>query len=167
MKVIFAASIAVLAFSASALAQDANAVTTPQEFVDMAAVSNMFEITSSKVALEKASEQPTKDFAQHMIADHSKAGEELKAAADAEGVKVPTALDAKHQADLDNLAGSTGGAFDQSYLAEQYAAHEEAVTLFTTYSTNGAPGALKEFATKTLPTLQSHLKHVQQLATAK
>lgn len=167
MKVFFAASIAAAAFSASALAQDANAVTTPQEFVNMATVTNMFEIASSKVALDKASGQPTKDFAQHMINDHSKAADELKVAADAEGVKVPTGLDDKHKADLDNLAGSTGSAFDQSYLAEQYAAHEEAVALFTTYSTNGAPGALKEFAAKTLPTLQSHLKDVQQLATAK
>lgn len=167
MKVIFAASIAVLGFSAAALAQEANAVTTPQEFAAMAAGSNMFEIESSKLALEKASLQPTKDFAQHMIDDHTKAGEEMKAAAKAEGIKVPMALDDKHKADLDNLSGSTGAAFDQSYLAEQYAAHEEAVALFATYSTNGAPGALKEFATKTLPTLQSHLKHVQQLATTK
>src|SRR5690349_10191595 len=84
MKVIFAASIAALAFSAAALAQEANAVTTPQEFAAMAAGSNMFEIESSKLALQKASLQPTKDFAQHMIDDHTKAGEEMRAAATAE-----------------------------------------------------------------------------------
>ena len=167
MKLFVAASIAALFVSGLAFAQDPASVTKPQQFVDMAASSNMFEIESSKLALDKASLQPTKDFAQHMIDDHSKAGEELKAAADAEGMKVPTTLDDKHQADLDNLAGSTGDSFEQSYLAEQYAAHEEAVALFTSYSTNGAPGSLKDFAAKTLPTLQSHLEEVKKLTPAK
>src|SRR5690349_2649834 len=104
MRTVVAASIAALFFSGSVFAQDPVVVTQPQAFVDMAASSNMFEIESSKLALEKASTQPAKDFAQHMIDDHLKAGAEMKAAADAEGIKVPAALDDKHIADLDNLA---------------------------------------------------------------
>jgi putative membrane protein len=167
MKLFVAASIAALFLSASAFAQDPASVTKPQEFADMATGSNMFEIESSKVALDKATKPETKTFAQHMIDDHSKAGEEMKVAADAEGVKMPTTLDEKHRAKADKLAGNTGDSFDQPYLAEQLVAHEEAVALFTSYSTNGAPGALKEFAAKTLPTLKSHLEEVQKLATAK
>ena len=167
MRTVVAASIAALFFSGSVFAQDPVVVTQPQAFVDMAASSNMFEIESSKLALEKASTQPAKDFAQHMIDDHLKAGAEMKAAADAEGIKVPAALDDKHIADLDNLAGAIGASFDQSYLAEQYAAHEETVALFTSYLTNGAPGALKDFAAKSLPTLESHLSEVEKLATSK
>jgi predicted outer membrane protein len=51
--------------------------TKPAEFARMAAVVNMFEIKSSEPALEAASKDSTKEFAQHMIADHTKAGEEI------------------------------------------------------------------------------------------
>jgi predicted outer membrane protein len=153
--------------AATADAQDPASVTEPQEFVDMATVSNMFEIESSKIALEKAARPETKTFAQHMIDDHTKAGEEMKKAADADGMKLPTALDDKHRAKVDRLSGLSGDAFDASFLPEQVAAHEEAVSLFTSYANNGAPGALKDFASKTLPTLQGHLEQVQKVAGSK
>ncbi len=165
MKVCFAgALVAAMFVAAPAFAQDPNAVTQPQRFTETASVSNMFEIESSKVALEKATSSETKAFAQHMIDDHTKAGEEMKTAADAEGVTIPSALDEKHQAKLEKLTGAAADAFDKSYLAEQLLAHEEAVALFDGYSTNGAPGTLKEFATKTLPTLKGHLEEVKKLA---
>lgn len=160
MKNLLSIHVAALLLCGSAVAQE---VTQAQPFTDVATVSNMFEIESSKVALEKASSAEAKAFAQHMIDDHTKAGEEMKPAANAEGTKMPASLDQKHQAKLDMLSGSSGEAFDKSYLAEQLAAHEEAVALFQGYSEKGAPGALKEFATKTLPTLQSHLEEVQDL----
>lgn len=167
MKAVIVALIATTILALPGYAQDSAPVTEPQTFVDMAASSNMFEIASSKVALQNAVRQPTKEFAQHMIDDHSKAGEEMKAAAEAEGMTVPTALDDKHQAAMDKLTAARGEAFDQSFLAEQYAAHEEAVALFTSYTANGARGTLKDFAAKTLPTLKAHLEEVQKLTAGK
>jgi predicted outer membrane protein len=150
--------------TATTEAQDSASVTEPQAFVDMATASNMFEIESSKVALDKATAPEIKTFAQHMIDDHTKAGEEMKKAADADGVKQPAALDAKHQAKLDRLSGLSGETFDSDFLAEQVAAHEEAVALFTNYAANGAPGAVKDFASKTLPTLEGHLEEVKKIS---
>lgn len=136
-------------------------VTDPQQFAQMATVSNMFEIESSKLALQKATRQDAKDFAQRMIDDHTKAGEEMKAAADAQaGITLPAALDQKHQAMLDQLNATTGSDFDAQYLKMQLAAHQEAVALFDGFSKNGADGKLKDFAAKTLPTLQQHLEMV-------
>jgi putative membrane protein len=123
----------------------------------------MFEIMSSKAALDKATSEEAKAFAEHMVADHTKAGEEMKPAAEAEGVTVPETLGEKHQAQLDQLTPLDGDNFDQAYISAQLAAHEEAVALFKAYSTDGAPGALKEFAAKTLPTLEAHLEEVQKL----
>jgi putative membrane protein len=138
-------------------------VTQPQQFAETATIANMFEIKTSQVALEKATSPATKTFAQHMIDDHTKAGEEMQPAADGEGVDLPGALDPQHQAKLDELTGSSGDAFDKAYLEEQLAAHEEAVALFKNYAADGPPGTLKEFAAKTLPTLQAHLEEVQKL----
>ena len=52
---------------------------TTQDFVTEAAQSDMFEIQSSKMALNSA-DAPTKAFAQKMIDDHTKTTAELKAA---------------------------------------------------------------------------------------
>jgi putative membrane protein len=152
---------ATLLFAVPAFAQDA--AMTPQGFAEVAASSNMFEIASSQAALEKASGAEARSFAEHMIADHTKAGEEMKPAAEAEGVTIPEALNKKHQAQLDQLTPLDGEQFDEAYITAQVAAHEEAIALFEGYSANGAPGTLKEFATKTLPTLKSHLEDVQKL----
>jgi putative membrane protein len=47
------------------------------DFVKEVAVSDMFEIESSKLAQQKGN-PPTKSFAEHMIMDHTKTSMELK-----------------------------------------------------------------------------------------
>lgn len=177
MKLSSIALLAALTLTSPVFAQDAakpadpatqsaaTAVTDPQQFAEKATISNMFEIESSKVALEKTTGEEAKAFAQHMIDDHTKAGEEMKAAADAQGnITLPTALDAEHESKVDQLKGLSGEQFDGEYLSMQLAAHEDAVALFDGYSKNGTEGELKAFAQKTLPTLQSHLADVETIA---
>lgn len=150
--------------AASDSAADMTNVTSPQDFADKAGVANMFEIESSKVALEKATSDDVKNFAQKMIDDHTKAGDDMKAAADSQGgITVPTELDDAHQQMLDQLNNASGDDFDQTYIQMQTDAHKQAVALFDAYSKNGEDGALKDFAAKTLPTLQQHYDMVQQL----
>jgi putative membrane protein len=144
----------------------AQEVTKPAEFAKMAAVSNMFEIKSSQLALTRSSDEATKKFAEHMIADHTKAGQEMMPAAKADKVKVPEKLDQKHQARLDALKAADKSAFDAMYRAEQLKAHETAVALFSDYAKNGEKGGLKTFAAKTLPTLEQHLAEVQKMKVA-
>lgn len=161
MRGITAMPVAAFLVCVPALAQEA---ADAQHFVNMATSSNMFEIQSSELALKKAQTEPAKAFAQHMIADHTKAGEEMKAAAGAAKVTVPAELEEKHQAKIERLTGLDGMTFDKEYISEQVAAHEEAVALFEEYSSEGQDGPLKDFAAKTLPTLQGHLDEVQKLA---
>lgn len=140
------------------------AVTDPQQFADMASSSNTFEIESSRVALEKSTNDQVLAFAQHMIDDHTKAGQDMMAAAQSDGITPATALQPHHQSQLDELTGLEDEAFDEAYLAAQVAAHDEAVALFEAFSTNGEESALKSFAAETLPTLQEHRAEVGTLA---
>lgn len=140
------------------------AMTLPQAFAERAASSNMFEIQSSELAVQMSQSDEVRTFAEKMIADHQAAGEKMLVAATAEGVSPPQALMPDHQAQLDSLAAMTGEEFDTAYLAAQAAAHNDAVTLFEGYSTQGTEGDLKAFATETLPTLQSHMQEVKPLA---
>jgi putative membrane protein len=138
--------------------------TDPQAFAEMAGSSNMFEIESSQLALERAGDEEVRAFAEKMVQDHTMAGEEMKAAAEADGVTPPTEMLEKEQTQLDQLQASEGAAFDEAYLAAQATAHEEAVALFEAFSTQGEEGALRDFAAETLPTLQEHKAQVDELA---
>jgi putative membrane protein len=142
----------------------AMAVTEPQAFAEAAASSNMFEIESSKLALERATADDVRAFAQQMIDDHTAAGEKMKAAAESDGLTPPTAMKEKEQADLAQIQSAEGDAFDQAYVTAQVAAHDQAVALFESFSNQGSDSALREFAAATLPTLQEHQSAVRELA---
>lgn len=132
-----------------------------EQFVTTAAISNMFEIQSSMMAKSMADSADVKAFAEQMIVDHTKAGEDLKKAA---GGRVPDTLDDKHQSMIDQLNNAHGAAFDKSYVDMQVNAHKEAVALFTNYSQSGDNATLKDFAAKTLPILQQHYDRIQEIA---
>ena len=137
---------------------------TTAAFITKAAVSDMFEISASKMAVDKSS-GPTKDFAAKMVADHEKTSSDLKALLKA---KVPEAVltpdvDKSHQKMLDKLASLNGADFTKQYDKDQVSAHKSAVSLFERYSKHGDQPDLKAWAGETLPTLQDHLKMAKEL----
>ena len=136
-----------------------------QDFVTIAAQSDMLEIESSKLALQKADNDKTKTFAQKMIDDHTATSTELKGLVSSGKVKVsaPSSLDKAHQAKLDKLAKLQGKDFTKQYDDMQVSAHKDAVSLFERYAKDGDNPDLKAFAGKTLPHLQEHLKMAQDL----
>lgn len=135
---------------------------TTQDFVTEAAISDMFEIQSSKLA-EGRTTGPTKQFAEKMVADHTKTTSELKPLAEKAHANPPAALDDSHKQMLDKLAGLKGDDFAKQYHEDQDKGHKEAVSLFDRYSKGGDNAELKAWAGKTLPTLQDHLKMAQNL----
>jgi putative membrane protein len=132
-----------------------------QDFVKEVAISDMFEIESSKLAQTKAN-GPSKTFAEHMIQDHTKTSSELKSKV-AGKMELPTALDSSHQSKLDKLKSLNGENFTKQYNSDQVSAHKDAVNLFDRYSKGGDNADLKAWAATTLPTLQTHLKMAQEL----
>jgi putative membrane protein len=136
-----------------------------QEFVNKVAISDMFEIQSSQLALTKQADADTKPFAEKMVTDHQKTSSELKSLIDSGKVKatLPTALDAQHQKMLDDLKAKSGKDFDQSYDQTQVKAHRDAVALFEAYSRGGDNPDLKSWAAQTLPHLEEHLSMAQKL----
>jgi putative membrane protein len=146
-------------FASVALAQ------TAQDFATKVAISDMFEIQSSQLALSKQPDADTKPFAEKMVQDHQKTSNELKALVDGGKVKatLPTALDAEHQNLLDDLKAKNGKDFDQSYDQVQLKAHRDAVALFEAYAETGDNSDLKSWAGQTLPHLKEHLSMAEKL----
>jgi len=133
-------------------------------FVQKASSGGLAEVRAGQLATERAANAEVKQFGQQMVTDHTKANQELTTLAQAKQLPMATALDPKHQAMAEQLATLHGAAFDRAYLAGQVADHEQAVALFTTQANEGHDAELKAFATKTLPTLQEHLRMVRTLA---
>ncbi|WP_262029936.1 DUF4142 domain-containing protein [Microvirga sp. Mcv34] len=138
------------------------AVTGAAEFVPTAASSNLFEIQSSRVALQRSRNPEVRRFAQQMIRDHNAASRRMTAVVRRAGLPMPPpAMNAKHQQMLATVQSAPD--FDAAYINAQLMAHQEAVALFTSYSSNGDVPQLAQFAGATLPTLEMHLEHAQSL----
>jgi putative membrane protein len=145
-----------------ASAPPATAVTSAAVFVPTAASSNLFEIESSRLALRRARDPEVRRYARQMIRDHNLATRRMASVLRSSGMPVPPpSLNAKHQQMLASVEGASD--FDAAYVSAQLMAHQEAVALFTSYSSNGDVPQLASFAGQTLPTLQMHLDHVQSL----
>jgi putative membrane protein len=135
---------------------------TTKDFVTEAAVGDMFEIQSSKMASAKLS-GAEKNFADQMVADHTKTTTELTQAATGASVPLPSGMDSGHQKMLDTLNGLKGDDFRKEYFSDQVSAHKEAVSLFQRYGSSGENGTLKTWASKTLPALEHHLEMARGL----
>ena len=133
---------------------------TTADFVQEAAVSDMFEIQSSQLAMDKFS-GTEEDFAKMMIKDHTKTSPELKDLATEANVPVPAAMDASHQSMLVKLKALRGGEFRKMYFSDQVSGHKDVVSLFQRYGTGGENAKIKDWASNTLPVLQHHLDMAQ------
>jgi len=128
---------------------------SPATFVKTATLDGMTEVEFGKLAVSKSSNSDVKRFAQKMVQDHGQANQQLAALARSKGLPVPTKLDAKHEAMLQELSAKSGAAFDSDYASHMAKAHTKAVALFEAASQSSDPD-LAAFAKQTLPTLQQH-----------
>ncbi|MBQ0819811.1 DUF4142 domain-containing protein [Microvirga sp. HBU67558] len=150
-----------------AAAQPGSQVPAAADFVNRAAISNMFEIQSSQLAQQKAQNDRVRQFAQSMVQDHTAAGDKLKAAAQGvQGATVPTSLDQPHQQMVQTLQSASGPSFERDYVQMQVTAHRDAVNLFDQYAQNGDNQQLKQLAQQTLPALREHLQSAEQIQNA-
>ena len=140
---------------------------TTADFAKEVAISDMFEIESSKLAEQKGNALE-RSFAQQMVTDHTKTSDELKQLVSSGKVKadLPGTLDSSHQSKLDNLKNASGKDFSSDFDSDQVSAHKDAVSLFERYAKSGDNADLKDWAGKTLPTLQHHLDMAEELGKA-
>lgn len=132
-------------------------------FVMQAGQDGHAEVELGKLAQKNGSSAAVKDFGGRMVKDHGKANQELASIAKKLGMTVPTEPSDKHKAVAKKLSALTGEKFDEEYASEMVQAHENAVTLFQKQAKIGEAAELKAFASKTLPTLEEHLKMARDL----
>jgi putative membrane protein len=144
--------------------------TTVGGFVSSAAIGDMYEIESSRMALERATSAEVKALAQMLIDEHTAASNQLKTLVSGGQVPdatLPTTLDERRQGLIDNLRGAPDAEFDDRYLDQQANAHREMLVLLNGYQTAGQNEPLKAFAAEMEPKIKAHLDRVVALDSAR
>jgi len=124
------------------------------------------EVEAGKLAQQKGADPKVKDFGAMMVKDHSAANEQLKALAAGKGMDLPGSSSTSQMAAKAKLEVLSGGTFDKSYVEEQVKAHRETVELLKKEIATGQDPDAKAFAQKVLPTVESHLRAINQIAAA-
>jgi putative membrane protein len=146
-------------------AEVAEAVKSSEAFAKTAAQSSMKEVELGKLAATRASDKKVKEFAQRMVADHSKANAELRGIAKSKNILLPAHLEAKHQAVVDELKNTPAVNFDAAYAKMMAKDHDKSVALMEKASTaKDLDPMLQSFAKRTLPTIEEHRELAKDLA---
>jgi putative membrane protein len=135
-------------------------------FVTEAAADGAAEVALGRTASKQAGDPKVKKFGEQMVKDHSKANDELKKLAKAQGIDAPSAPTADQKAEHQKLQKLKGAEFDEAYIRLMREDHDKAVALFKKQSEGGGDDSLKQFASKTLPTLQMHRKMLDDMPSA-
>ena len=154
----------VSATQGSATQRSSNTNPSDQQFLRRAADDNLAEVEMARLALQKATSQQVKNFAQNMVKDQGKAKDQLEKIGSSKHVDLPKGLSSKNKATKDRLAKFSGKQFDNAYMAEMLKNNKEDVATFLRERDSAKDMDIKEFADKSLPTLESHLKQAENIA---
>lgn len=133
------------------------------EFAEIAAEGGLAEVKMGELAEEKGTFQVVKDFGKHMITDHGKANDELKAAAAKEKITLSSEMSAKDQEEYAQLSRLAGEAFDRAYAQDMVSDHTANITVFNYEARVGKEGPIQSFAFQTMPTLEEHLNLAREM----
>ena len=131
-----------------------------REFVAEAVEVGLFEVESSRIALEKKISERVRDFARTMIEDHGETNQQLADLAATKRAAAPSEPGREQRADLDELRQLEGAEFERRYFEMQIRAHDEAIELFERASNACDDPDLRAFATDALATLREHRTHL-------
>jgi putative membrane protein len=153
---------ALVAAPAGAVEQKSTGKVRP--FVEEAASGGMMEVELGRHAATQASSDRVKDFGRRMVADHEEANDDLKQVAQRDSITLPATMSKHDRQEVDRLTKLHGPAFDRAYMEAMVADHEKDVATFREQSRSAEDPDVKDFATRTLPTLESHLQMARDIS---
>jgi putative membrane protein len=137
-----------------------------RRFIQNAMQHGMAEVEMANMAVNKASSDQVKKFAQQMAQDHGKANDELKRLAAANNVTITADLDRSDERRLKDLDKASGAEFDRKFMTEMVKAHERDLKDFQKAAKDARDPQLKSFAEKTAQSIEEHLQHARPIASA-
>jgi putative membrane protein len=134
-------------------------------FLEKVARDSQAEVELGRLAAERGASDAVKQFGDRMVKDHSQAADELKQLAQQKGITLSEQADRKHSRAADRLSKLSGAEFDRAFVKDMVKDHQKAVSAFRREAERAKDPDVKQWASKTLPTLEDHLKSAQSLQT--
>src|ERR1700704_2918254 len=141
----------------SGAAASRSSTSSDQDFVTKAAQGNSAEVELGKIVAAKSKNPSVKQFAQMMVKDHTTALNELQELAQSKNLNFNDDLPDDAKALQAKLSSETGKQLDKDYMDSMVEDHQKDVQEFKDQSQNAKDADVKQWASKTLPTLQKHL----------
>jgi len=142
--------------------QEKNEQNNPDgNFINEAVSGGKMEVEMGRMAKDKAQNQRVKAFADMMVRDHTQANKELENILKEKNYTTASMEHSSHNAPDENpvssLENQKGRDFDKAYMKMMVKDHDKTIDLFVKESNNGKDSRLKDFATRMLPALRTHL----------
>jgi putative membrane protein len=154
-------SVLVLTFAAATAAAAATAP-APSDFVSDAIKGDNSEIQMGKLAEEQGGSSAVKRFGRTLVADHTKAKDQMDQLAQQVGVKPTTDVSPDADGEMQKLKDLKGADFDKEFASHMVDDHQKDIATFTAEA-DAKNGPASTVAAKQLPTLRKHLKMAQAL----
>jgi len=132
-------------------------------FMEIMTMSNLTEILTSRLALQKSSNAAVRAFAQQMITEHTRAQNELNAIAALKGVRLTDKPGPDQRLLYNRLTTLSGAAFDAAYKNVQVNSHALTLDLIQTYRSIGRDQQALAYAAKMQPAVANHLAEAKTL----
>lgn len=135
-----------------------------QAFLFYGGAGDVFEITTSMIALQHSQNPQVRAFASMLIGDHTNLTNTNLATAKAAGVMAPPPeLSAMQKGQISQLLSAPPADFDRTFLSLQIPAHQMALQMMQGYASSGDVPQLRQAAASAVPMVQGHLAQAQQL----
>jgi putative membrane protein len=131
------------------------------EFAVAAAEGGMMEVRLGQLAATNATSPKVKELGRMMVADHTRANDELKSLAAKKNITLPADLSNDKQKAYEELAAKKGKDFDEAYAEFMVADHKEDIELFQHQADDGKDADLKAWAAGKVSVLKHHLQMAQ------
>jgi len=133
-----------------------------QEFLDNAIHGDSSEVLLGQLAANSASRSDVKSFGQMLVDDHSKSRVEASGLVQQMGLVTTTAANSEAAEEWDTLKRLKGERFDKEFVRYMIDDHKKDIAAFRREAASGR-GPAKDFAARSLPTLQKHLEAAEAL----
>jgi putative membrane protein len=133
-------------------------------FVRKALQGGMTEVQLGQLALQKSSNADVKQFAQKMIDDHTKLGDEMKQVGQQMGIKGADSPSSKDKSAMAKMQALNGDDFDKAYIKDMVKDHQQDAKDFKQEAQTTTNPALKTVVVQGQQVIDEHLQMIQQIA---
>jgi len=137
-------------------------------FIREARAGNLLEVMLGQQAGKKASSAEVKQFAERMVTDHTRMGNEWAALAPntgpTTGPTIESPLSSEQRATVSRLDKLSGAEYDREYMTTMVEDHQQDVATFQRLGPSAQSPDVRRLASSSLATIEEHLNMARQVA---